>query len=280
MELEILEITAVYAVLIPGTVTAVALLLLPQRLAPLAIVLGYWAGYYGIQGWPPFPPVESTQWLPWMVVGMTALCVAHISNSPNTRWHWLLAFLILSVTSYILLLPAFKYSWGLAEGLGRLSFIVAAGLLFWAGLLFKPGRVQPSAPAALLLTVAGGAAVIAGVSGSVILSQLAAVQAATLGAGFLIALWRGKPVLEYSGLLHLVILSGLLVSGWYFVEVPVYSFVPLIAAPWLALSISKRVPEVWPVWAYLLIVMIVSLAAVSLACYIAVTASPPLDFEY
>ena len=113
-----------------------------------------------------------------------------------------------------------------------------------------------------------------------ILSQLTAVQAATLGAGFIIALWRGESSLESSGLLHLILLSGLSVSGWYFVEVPVYSFLPLIAVPWLAVGVSRRVPETWSGWAYLLIVMIVSLAVVSLGCYAAVIASPPLDFEY
>ena len=86
--------------------------------------------------------------------------------------------------------------------------------------------------------------------------------------------------MESSGLLHLILLSGLSVSGWYFVEVPVYSFLPLIAVPWLAVGVSRWVPETWSAWAYLLAIMTVSLVAVSLACYIAVTASPPLDFEY
>ena len=113
-----------------------------------------------------------------------------------------------------------------------------------------------------------------------ILSQLAAVQAATLGAELTITLWRGKPVLENSALLHLILLSGIIVCGWYFVEVPAYSFVPLIAVPWLAIGISRRVPETWSAWAHLMVVMTVSLVAVSLGCYIAVTASPPLDFEY
>jgi hypothetical protein len=137
MEVEILEITALYAVLVPGTVTGVALLLFPKRLSPLAIAFGYWAGYYAIQGWPQFPPVESTQWLPWIVVAMALLGLARLSQSQNTWRYWLLALLSLVAAHYLLLLPAFEYSWGLAEGLGWLSVLVAASLLFWAGFTFN-----------------------------------------------------------------------------------------------------------------------------------------------
>jgi len=280
MEVEILEITALYAVLVPGTVTGVALLLFPGRLAPLTIALGYWAGYYGIQGWPQFPPAESTQWFPWIVVAMAVVCVVHKSERQNTWWSWLLALLILPVTSYLLLLPAFEYSWGLADGSGWLMVLVAASLLFWAGLTFKPARANPSAVAVVFLIVTGGTAVIIGVSGSVILSQLTAVLASTLGAGLIITLWRGKPVLESSGLLHLVLLSGLIVSGWYFVDVSGYSALVLIATPWLALRISSMVPKAWPEWVHLLAVIALSLVAVSMASYVAVISSPPLDVDY
>ncbi len=244
------------------------------------MALGYLAGYCGIQGWPQFPPAESTQWFPWIVVAVAILCVALLSETQNTWWYWLLALLALALALYLLLLPAFQYSWGLAEGLGRLSVLVAASLFFWAGLLFESDREQTSAVAVVFLIVTGGIAFIVGVSGSVILSQLATVQTSTLGAGLIITLWRGKSVLEYAGLLHLVLLSGLIVSGWYFVDVSVHSAVVLIAVPWLALRISRRVPEAWPAWAYLLTVITVSFVAVSMACYIAVISSPPLDVEF
>ena len=57
---------------------------------------------------------------------------------------------------------SFRIQRGPVEGLARLSVIVAASLLFWAGLLVKSGRAQPLAPTAIFLTVTGGAAVITG----------------------------------------------------------------------------------------------------------------------
>lgn len=279
MEVEILEITALYAVLVPGAVTGFALLLVPERLAALAVTVGYWAGYYGVQGWPQFPPVESTEWLPWFVLVMAAVCVLRIPNGLHRRLSWLVVFIVLTVAFLLLLSPAFKYSWGLAEGLGWLSILVAAACFFWFGFIFKVERSQRSAPAVVFLIVAGGEAFIAGVSGSVVLSQLAAIQAATLGAGVIVSLWRRGSWLEGSGLLHLVLLSGIVASGWYFVEASAYSALTLMAVPWLALQATRRALEKWPVWASLLTVAAVSLITVSLACYIAVLASPPLDME-
>jgi hypothetical protein len=208
---------------------------------------------------------------------MALLCVVRKSERWNTRWTWLQTLVVLPISFYLLLIPAFAYSWGLSAGLGWLSVLVAASLFFWAGFATQVRPSQLPKMTTVLLIVCGGSAVIVGISGSVILSQLAAVQASTLGAGLLVNLWRRESVLGNSGLLHLVLFSGLIVTGWYFVEVPARSIAVLMTVPWLATQMSRRVPKSWPGWAHLLAITAVSLVAVSIACYLAVISSPPLD---
>ena len=103
MEIEILEMTFLYAVLIPGAVAGTAFLFLPRRMAPVGMALGYLTGYLGVQGIPQFPPHESSQWFPFILIAAVILCLFLRSEKGVSLKEWLLVVAFLSIMFYLLL---------------------------------------------------------------------------------------------------------------------------------------------------------------------------------
>jgi hypothetical protein len=202
---------------------------------PLAIGLAYLSGHLVITGWALFPPTDTTNWLPYfaLVTGIIGAFFGALALKASTRT---LVFAVVSAGALRLLLkPKFQYGWSLAEGWLWVVCLMC-GLLLLAVTLDALVRRCVTAiemPAFLLIICAGtfGALML---SGSMLLGQFAAVlSTAVFGSLVLTArkvnLGRGiTPVFS-------LLVGALLVSGYFFAELPAFSALLLACAPILAL---------------------------------------------
>ena len=204
-------------------------------LGPLAIGLAYLSGHFMITGRVTFPPADTTNWLPYFAL-TGAVLGASCALVTTKSWARVLIFALVSAgTLRLLLKPKFQYGWSLGEGWLWVSGLVCAFVLLAAILdaLVRRPATAIEMPAFLLITCAGtfGALML---SGSVLLGQFAAVLAAAVFGSLVFAARKvawGRGIVPVFSLL----LGTLLVSGYFFAELPLTSVLTLAFAPALAL---------------------------------------------
>lgn len=241
---------------------------------PLALGLAYLSGHLMITGWVSFPPADTTNWLPYFALG-GAVLGSSCALVSTRAWARGLIFTLVSVGALRLLLkPKFQYGWSLAEGWLWVGGLVCAFVLLAIILdaLVRRPATAIEIPAFLVITCAGafGALIL---SGSMLLGQFAAVVGAAVFGSLVftarkVALGRGiVPVFS-------LLMSTLLVSAYFFAELPAVSAVLLIFAPAAALvpiNISSKLLA-FGVRAALVSVPIVA------ALVLAFRSSPPLSY--
>jgi len=204
-------------------------------LSPLALGLAYLAGHLVITGWITFPPVDTTNWLPYFALTAAALgaSCALVATKP---WARVIIFALVSAAALKLLLkPKFQYGWSLGEGWLWVGCLVCAFVLLAVILdaLVRRPATALEMPIFLLLTCAGtfGALML---SGSILLGQFAAVLGAAVFGSLFFAAWKvllGRGIVPVFSLL----LGALLVSGYFFADLPLPCAMLLAFAPALAL---------------------------------------------
>lgn len=245
-----------------------------RALGPLALGLAYCVGHLIITSWVSFPPTDTTNWLPYFALGAAALGAVQESVRLKTGVRVLLFALITAGALRLLLKPKFQYGWPAGQGWLWLTGLALA-VVFLAvlvDLLVQRTSGPIELPAYLLIVCAGTAGALM-LSGSILLGQLAtALAAAIFGTLVLsirrIALSRGvAPVFS-------LLLGALLISGYFFAELPATSAALLAVAPVLAL-----IPIGQPArfWAFVVRAALVSVP-VAAAVFLAFRSSPPLDY--
>lgn len=231
--------SAIVAVMVAGGLCGLALCWGKDRargaLAPLALGLAYLAGHLVITGWIAFPPVDTTNWLPYfaLTAGVLGALCALVATKAWTR---VIIFALVSAGALRLLLkPKFQYGWSLGEGWLWVGCLVSAFVLLAIILdaLVRRPATALALPIFLLITCAGtfGALML---SGSILLGQFAAVLGAAVFGSLVFAAWKvplGRGIVPVFSLL----LGVLLVSGHFFAELPLACAMLLAFAPALAL---------------------------------------------
>ena len=230
---------AVMAMMVAAGVCGFALYWGKERargaLGPLGVGLAYLSGHLVITGRVPFPPADTTNWLPYFALA-AAVLGAFCGVLAIKAWARVLIFALVSTGALRLLLkPKFSYGWMLTEGWIWVACLAGAMALLAIILdaLVRRSETVIEMPAFLLIICAGtfGALML---SGSMLLGQFAAVLgAAVFGSLVLtagkVALGRGiVPVFS-------LLVGALVVSGYFFAELPATSAVLLAFAPILAL---------------------------------------------
>jgi hypothetical protein len=217
--------------------------------APLALGLAYFAGHLVIGGWVTFPPADTTNWLPYFALtggvlgafapeGRASARPGREESRPAKTAAWAFLFIFALVAGgalKLLLKPKFQYGWSLGEGWLWVACLVCA-FVSLAVILDALGQRDATAtemPAFLLFTCAGtfGALML---SGSMLLGQFAAILGAAVFGCLVftlrnVALGRGiVPVFS-------LLLGALLVSGYFFADLPLASAMLLALAPAVAL---------------------------------------------
>jgi len=233
-----------FGVLLPAVVSGIAFVVAwrPwQRDAPvangiwggaIALSVGYIVGHVGLLGWPPFPPVEATQWLVYLALasGVFGLIIALWHESTGLRWG--LRLLLSGAMPWLILRPVLKYRWQPIEGVVWLVGLGVAILGFWLMLNALAKRFRGASTPLVLLVVATGGSVTLLLSGSAMLGQLGGVLTAALGASLVIAWWNPTLSLAHGATsVVAILLAGLWMSGYFYAEVPVVSALLLVVSP-------------------------------------------------
>lgn len=303
---------AIVAMMVAAGVCGFALFWGKQRarsaLGPLAVGGAYLVGHFVIAGWTSFPPADTTNWLPYFAV-VAAVFGAFSSSSavsPEGRasarpgreesrpsetgerreeaseeklklpgWARGLIFAIVSAGALRLLLkPKFQYGWSPGEGWAWVACLGCAIVLLAIildALARRPGTAVET-PVFLLIVSAGTSGALM-LSGSMLLGQFATVLAAAVFGTFIftagkVALGRGiVPVFA-------LLIGGLLLSGYFFAELPAASAGLLAFAPILALSYVGRSNKLLALGIRAALVSI----PVAVALVLAFRSSPPLSY--
>ncbi len=242
-------------------------------LTPVALGLGYFSGHFLITGWTPFPPTDTTNWLPYFALA-AALLGATWRAFPKAAAAWGLLVLGAVCAMRLLLAPKFRYGWAAGQGwvwvigLGLGVVLISIAL----GAFFRRSSTAIEVPLVLLVVGAGisGALML---SGSLLLGQFGAVFAGVTIAALIFQM-RGPAGREGIAPVFALLSGALLVSGYFFANLPGPSAVLLAAAPALALIPTARLSGL-PGAALRIILVSLPVAA---AVIFAFRASPPLYY--
>jgi hypothetical protein len=243
-------------------------------LAAIALGVAYFVGHFFITGLVSFPPTDTTNWLPYFAL-IAAVLGAFCAILPMKGWARVLIFAFVSGGALRLLLkPKFQYTWSLSQGWVWIASLAGAMVLLAVILdtLARRSETSVEMPTFLLITCAGtfGALML---SGSMVLGQFAAVLAAALFGGLLFTVRKvtlGRGIVP----VFVLLLGALLVSGYFFAELPAASAVIMGFAPVLAL-VPVGLPS--KLLAFGMRAALVSVPVI-VALVLAFRSSPPLDY--
>jgi len=244
-----------------------------RALTPVAVGLGYFFGHLLITGWTPFPPADTTNWLPYFGLAAAGLG-AFWAGFPKVAAAWA-SFALLAIGALRLLLePKFRYGWAAGQGwvwvMGLGFGVVLLGITLSA--LVRRSSAAIEVPLVLFIVSAGISGTLM-LSGSFLLGQFGAVFA---GAIFAALLFSPRSPVGIDGIapVFAVFPGVLLVSGYFFAELPGPSAVLLAGAPVLALMPTGDLTGL-PSAALRIILVSLPVAA---AVIFAFRASPPLYY--
>ena len=281
------------AMMVAAGICGFALLLGRERaraaLSPLAVGIAYLAGHCFIAGWAKFPPADTTNWLPYFALAaavLGALCALVPEGRASARpggegvrpskisYLRVVLFALVSAGALRLLLkPKFQYGWSLGQAWAWVAGLVIATVLLATILdaLARRSETTVELPIFLAVVCAGtfGALML---SGSMLLGQFAAVLAGAILGSLVFAARKvalGPGIVPVFSLL----LAALLISGYFFADLPATSAVLLAIAPVFALSPIGRVSKLLALGIRTALVSIPVIIALVMAFH----ASPPLD---
>lgn len=210
-------------------------------LEPLAVGMGYLAGHLVVVGGITFPPRETTNWLPYFALA-TALWSAFAFKVIRMNWlKWVILSALFAAALRLLLTSKFQHGWSVGAGYFWLILLTGGILLVMLILtrLTQRSELGIEVPLYLLMICAGAFGALS-LSGSLLLSQLAVVLGAAL-FGCLIITWqirKTEAVLPVCSLL----LGALLLSGYFYADLPAASALLIALAPSFALLPISRSP--------------------------------------
>ncbi len=219
-----------------------------RRALPIGLGLAYALGHAAVRGWlrrdwPPFPPLDATDWVPWLALGASLLGLLE-TVAPTPAWaRWENRLLMTALTLWLVLGPLLGGAWEPREGYVRLAGLGLGMLAAWGVLDWQAERLGRATLLPLTL-LAGGTAAGLLLSHSLVLAEFAAVLAASLAACWLVGLWSPGLTPARGGVaVVVVVLAGLLLAGHFYAypELPGPVAATLAAAP-LALWVDRLGP--------------------------------------
>ena len=248
--------------------------------AAAALALGYGVGQAGLLGWPSFPPVDATEWLPYFALASVIPGIALANPRVPGGIGWVLRVATAGAVPWLLFRSLLAHTWSGLEGAAWLAALGAALLALWVGLeplARRPGG--PGVPLAWLVTAAGGSVALF-LTRSALLGQLGGVLAASIGT-LTVASWL-RPQRSLSGAVPVVavLLASLWSVGLLYSEMPASCALLLAIAPLTAWI--TRLPRVRLLggWRAALVCAAAAAVPVALALMIAVRSAPADEYYY
>ncbi|MFN7965948.1 MAG: hypothetical protein U0V87_09720 [Acidobacteriota bacterium] len=265
---------AIVPAVIAAAVLAAAALFLRGRgergawVGSIAVGAGFLAAQAGFQGLPPFPAVQATQWVFWVVA---VTCLVGVLW-PTTTWlRWTTRVVLVGLALSLGLRSLVAHQWTAGQSVLWLLTLGVLTLLYWGGLSLNASALERGAWFPILLQVSGaGAALSLVLTGSAVLGVLAGAATATCGAAMVAALiWREWPFQKYLMAPFVIAVGMLSVNGKFFSDTPsgcgVLLAIGPVAAHLLVKSLAGRVSERRATWLRVAVVGVFSLAAIVLA---------------
>lgn len=205
--------------------------------AATGIAAGYCVGHLSISGAQSFPPVESTQWLFYLVAVSAGLGTLEGLWRAPPWLTWALRSILVGALLWFTLRPLAQHSWSAPRSALWFSALAAGTILFWASLDRFILRGDFQLFLFTIIATAGAAGAVFVLSGSARLSQLALAVAAVVVGSF-VATPRQAPFLVRAMAPVLVTISlGLWLNGYFYTEVGALGSASLALAPlgaWIA----------------------------------------------
>jgi len=250
----------------------------PSRSAAAAVGLGmgYLTGHLRILGLPPLPPVDTTQWLFYVVILSAA--AAGLWRGIGARWGTLAAAIPAAGLLGVTLRPMWTYHWGGGEAAIWVAGLFVALLLLWLS-QDRMASISPEGPQQSLvyLWVALAVSAVLGLSATALLAMLASALAVGLGVLALISFFSRVPSGGWR-LVAFVVLAGLLLNGLFYAQLTGWNAALLAVAPaaaWLSRAPWIRRQGPWVrIAAAMLAVILVTAPAVAEAAPAYPQASP------
>ena len=244
----------------------------------IAVGTGYVAGHLLAAGWSPFPPRHATQWLFWLAVIGMITAVADALVRPKGMTRLIIWTMICTIACRLILQPKFSYAWSAAEGWLRVVAIAFGVVVLSACLDLLEHRPFGTATLFSVTTVlCAGVCLALILSGSLLLGQLACILTAIASAGFLLII-AVRVHFHPTGAAapFSLVCAGLLLSGFFYAELPRASALLLALAPAIAfLPVGKKTQSQARVLIYRLAFVALPVA---IAVVLALHASAPLDY--
>jgi hypothetical protein len=209
--------------------------------ATLGLGTAYAVSHVLIQGWPPFPALETWQWLLALALGATLLGMAEDLAHPGRWIRCGVRLLLAPLVVWLFVRPLLD-----AQRDDHLSLAVFAGLtvlviLFLGAIGELAARQQRRALAFVLGLVTAATALALVFSHNLSLGKLAgALAGAQLGALVAAVVSRQAPV-RGTATVAAVLLTGLVLDGHYYSDLPTVSALLLALAP-LGLALVRFRP--------------------------------------
>jgi hypothetical protein len=277
-------------VLLPACVAGVVMLALYRRsgavAAALAVGAGAAAGHVALRGWSGWPPREAMAWLPVVAVLGAVTGALGVTRRGPAPLRSLLRLGLAAAVVWLLLGKVLTRQTGDSGPLRAVALLAAGLAVGWSAFesLATP-RVRRG-PLLLLVLLATGSAVVLGLSGSVVLAQLAGALTAAVGAVLVLPVRApGADLLRGAAPPAMLLLGSQLLLGFRLADVPADALLLLAAAPVAALAVRAiagrrahasggEADNPRTLAAQLVVVGLL----LGLAVARAVAASPPLDY--
>lgn len=197
----------------------------------LALGLAYGAGHWGVIGWPAFPPVDVTHWLPYLALA-AMLFGLRDGLWPMPVWQrWALRLTLTGGTLWLLLRPLARNSWTGSQTVWWLAGLGAAFLIVWWQVDTLAERTRGAAIPLALMVLGTGTSIALVLGRSALLGQLAGALTAALGAAWVVSWFHSGLRLARGAVpVIVVLLAGFWLSGYFYAEVPAVT----VALLWLA----------------------------------------------
>lgn len=216
---------------------------------PLALAMGYAFGHRVLDGFPPYPPVNSKQTLFYLALGLGAFALFEPSWSRNGLSRWSTRVIVCAIFALGTLRAMVRNTWTTQESWLWIGALVAAAVLLWTATealaVRRPGAVLPLS----LWFATACASVCMALTSSALLGQLTGALAATLGAAVVLAWWAPRVSLAQGGITVWVLLySSLINLAYFYSDLPLLAAICLYAAPLGPWALEALDPIQWKPW--------------------------------
>lgn len=214
-----------------------------------AVGAGYAVGHVGIVGLPAFLPVEATQWIVYYALG------GLVFSAMESFWEKIallrlgLRFLFVELCLWFLLGPLANHSWGLLQASCHFAICGGAVLFFWYAADKLRDQIRETHLALNLLIVTSGGSLVLLLSGSASLGQLGGGLSAVVGASLILGVFYNRCFMTKTAVTVWVVLyATLVISGYFYADVPLLSALFLAVAPATVLALKRKETSVMKSW--------------------------------